>query len=580
MFKKEPRVKALSNLKNSERKKLQTRVQSQFNASNFRFESNVIKQTNFVSTVSQGTIYTNDNGNIPIFFKEKHNDTIYPTVFTCWNEPTLLPIILTHSVVIEDHIFNGANLMISGTLPPFNAALKQGVICGIANYKSPNIIIAVGVVEMGDLTEFNSTGVIGKTGVAVKVMHHVEDGLFKEFKVKIDIPESIAVAGSEEPEVIEDKDSFDEIEKVVPEPASSTNVSVEDVAEVLDKLSVDDVDYFMTRALYYTIKQDESLTTPITASNFMSAHLIKNLPHNLNHNEVNVKKSSWKKTAKYLKHFEKEGFLKLKGKGDDLVITQLIKDKDELKNFVPYKLGAGSGSDSKAATPSNKSKSSFTIETLYKPSSAMKAFMSQQLIEIYANDSVKSKEFAMKQYYNVSDIKDVVNFYIKAQLLVNPKNPKTIMLDDKLFGMVNKSVNKPKFERITPRAQILDPIVANNFNELYKIYDSNGEPLFKQPRRGTVPHINIVTEMKIGRKIVTRVNNFEVFNIDCDGFASELRKLCSGSTTLSETQQYGIEVQVQGPHGPTIIAYLNDKVGIPSKWIEFENKIKKKKKRN
>lgn len=574
MFKKEPRVKALSNLKNSERKKLQSRIQTQFHASEFKFESNTIKQTNFVSIVSQGTIYTNDNGNIPIFFKEKHSDTIYPTVFACWNEPTLLPIILTHTVVIEDHIFNGANLMISGTIPPFSSDLKEGVICGIANMTSPNVVIAVGVVEMKDLTQYNTTGVLGKSGVVVKVVHHVEDGLFKEFKVKLDIPESVEIAGGEEAEAI--------TEELPAEIKPSTNVSVEDVAEVLDKLTIEDIDYFMTRALYYTITQDEALTTPITASNFMSAHLMKNLPHNLNPNEVNVKKSSWKKTAKYLKHYEKEGFLKLKGKGDDLVITQVIKTKDELKNFVPYKTNNGSGNsgDSKGDTPSNKSNNSFTIETLYKPSSAMKTFMAQQLTEMYSNDPAKSREFSMMQYYNVSDIKDVVNYYTKVQSLVDKKNPKNIMLDDKLFGMVNKSVNKPTFERMTSRAQILDPIVANNFNELYKIYDSKGTPLFKQPRKGSVPHINIVTEMKIGRKIVTRINNFEVFNIVSDEFAGDLRKLCSGSTTLTETQQYGTEVQIQGPHGPAIISYLNDKIGIPNKWIEFENKVKKKKKRS
>ena len=191
MFKKEPRVKALSNLKNSDRKKLQTRIQSQFNDPNFKFESNVIKQTNFVSTVTQGTIYTNDEGNIPIFFKEKHKDTIYPTVYTCWSRPRLIPIILTHGIVLQDHIFNGANLMISGTVPPFDSRLQKDTICGIADKTSPNVILAIGVVELNDLTKYNETGVLGQSGVAVKVVHHFEDGLFKEFKVRLDIPEPI-----------------------------------------------------------------------------------------------------------------------------------------------------------------------------------------------------------------------------------------------------------------------------------------------------------------------------------------------------------------------------------------------------
>lgn len=183
------------------------------------------------------------------------------------------------------------------------------------------------------------------------------------------------------------------------------------------------------------------------------------------------------------------------------------------------------------------------------------------------------------EYYTLSNIKDAINYYIKKQSLVNQKDPKTILLDDRMFKMVNKSVISPKFDRIISRSQIMDAIVTNNFNEYYKIFDKNGTPLFKTPKRGSIPHINIVTEMKIGRKVVTRINNFEMYNIDPDTIAADLRKLCSGSTTISETTQFGAEVQIQGSHGLTIIQYLNDKVGIPNKWVEFENKLKNKNKR-
>lgn len=83
--------------------------------------------------------------------------------------------------------------------------------------------------------------------------------------------------------------------------------------------------------------------------------------------------------------------------------------------------------------------------------------------------------------------------------------------------------------------------------------------------------------MKIGRKVITRVSNFEVFQVDPESLAADLRKICSGSTTISESQTFKCaEVQVQGPHGQSIIDHLN-KLGIPSKWIDFENKLKKKK---
>lgn len=595
MFKKEPRVKALSNLKNSERKKLQTRIQTQFNDPEFKFQSNVIKQTNFVSTVTQGTIYTNDDGNIPIFFKEKHNETIYPTVYTCWLYPRLIPTVLTHHIVLQDHIFNGANLMISGTVPPFDSRLQKNVFCGIVDKISPNVILAIGVVEMADLTQYNDTGVLGQSGVAVRVIHHLEDGLFKEFKVKLDIPNSMQLEShdntntTQNDEELNNATSFatNDMQATVGENSSNHSVHVKEAAEVLEKLSIENVDHFMTRALYYTIKQDQTLNTPITASTFISNHIMKNLPPTLNHEEVNVKKSSWKKTAKYLKHFEKEGILKLKGKGDDLIIIQVNKEKDEIKNFVPYKISSqGSNNNKNNNCENNKvnkngnsdsdNSKGLTVETLYKPTSEMKTFLTQQLTSICSEKKDNLPNLVKTEYYTVSTIKEVIDYYIKKQSLVNQKDPKTILLDDILFKMANKSVKSPKFDRIIPRSQIVNAIVNNNFTEYYKIFDKSGTPLSKTPKRGSIPHINIVTEMKIGRKIITRLNNFEVYNIDSEQIASDLRKLCSGSTTISETPQFGSEVQIQGPHGSTIIQYLNDKVGIPNKWIDFENKLKNK----
>lgn len=186
MFKKEPHIKALSNLKNSERKKLQEKCRIQTSNEEYSFGSNTIKQTNFKGITTIGTIYT-DEGNAPIWFKEKHDEKLYPTVLACWRCPNLIPVVLTHSIVLEDHIFNGANLMISGTIPPFDERLTVGTVCGIADKRTPNLIVAVGIVQM-NLPSF--TRVIGETGVAVQIVHHLEDELFKVFKVKEEPPQS------------------------------------------------------------------------------------------------------------------------------------------------------------------------------------------------------------------------------------------------------------------------------------------------------------------------------------------------------------------------------------------------------
>lgn len=581
MFKKEPHIKALSNLKNSERKKLQERCRTQTGLEDYSFNSNTIKQTNFKGVTTLGTIYTNEN-NQPIWFKEKHSETLYPTVLTCWENRKLLPIVITHTVVIEDHLYNGANLMISGTLPPFDERLRVGTVCGISNRFDPDVVIAVGIVKM-DLPSFSK--VIGQTGVAVEIVHHYNDELLKMFKVhdeppKTELDVNIDTSDSEADEEVVEEEKEDK-KPVADSEYKEQEQSVEDLAVVLDSLRVEDIDYFITRALYYTISLDTKLVTPISASNFVSNHINQNLPRGTNLAEVNIKKSSWKKTAKFLKYFEKEGFMKLKGKGDDLTIISVNKSKDELKNFLSYPTmgsqGASSGSTSAKDNSQKKTSGQNTpgieIVSLYKPVNLGK--------ELFLVTRTPSKPL-----YSEMEVKECINNYITSKNMVDTKDKKMLLLDDLLMAMVyKKKEDQATKDRRVSRATILEPILNNNFNKNYHLFkklpNNDLVPLTKTPLKGDPPRVKIITEMKIGRKVVTRVSNFEVFQIDPEDFAADIRKKCSGSTTIGEATSNGkktAEVQVQGPHGPLIMEYLNS-LGIPNKWIDFENKLKHKKKR-
>lgn len=125
--------------------------------------------------------------------------------------------------------------------------------------------------------------------------------------------------------------------------------------------------------------------------------------------------------------------------------------------------------------------------------------------------------------------------------------------------------------------------------ELYNKEESTREQVFKnfltkfspyyrinesEIHKGVPPKIQIVTELKIGRKVVTRVSNFETFDIRIENLAKELRNKCSGSSTIVDN-----DVQVQGPHGKLIIDLLKDK-GVPVSYINFEDKTKKKRAKN
>ncbi|AMD18925.1 HBR024Cp [Eremothecium sinecaudum] len=559
MFKKVPEIGSLSNLKNSERKRLQNNVKEQTAKNNYQLPTSVIKQTTIKTQTSVGTVYA-DEDNTPIFFKTKHSVRLYPTVYTCWKDPNLIPIIYTHEHVISK-LKNGADLMLPGTIPPFPPSCIKGALVGVASSNHPGVIKAVGECEM-DLEGI--TKVIGTNGVAVKIYHTIDDGISQVFKINFDPPNELSVTRNCENvavlDCIQDGDSANEGEIV--QEKGGTDVSNSNKFDV--ELNTEDIDHFLTRAMYYTLTADSSLTLPIPSSTFISSHVMKNLPP-ISPDLVTLKRSSWAKASKFLKHFETEGFIKLKGKAENLKVVSIHKDKHELKTFEPYRTvaqkNAGKSASSKATNPEK------TIEVVsyFQPKSNTKQFLEQ--VGIAPND-----------LFQLHEVRELLNKYIANCNLVDPGNKTSVLLNDTLFPLVYKTVT-PSLSRSLSRSNIVDAVVKNSFNE-YSIVYKDGSPLSSKPFKNRIPKISVITETKIHKKIVTRVFNFEFYGVDAEKLAYALRKRCSGSTTIGETVQppKTQEVQVQGPHGSTVMEILNEK-GIPNKYIDFSNLVKSAKKK-
>ncbi|ONH66708.1 Translation machinery-associated protein 64 [Cyberlindnera fabianii] len=534
-----------------------------------RIVPSIVKQTTFKSIKGYtGTIYT-DEAQTPIWFKTKDSELI-PTVYTLWKAPFILPIVKTHPHVIEV-LEGGADLMLPGSVPPFPERCLKGRIVAVASTHKPDVVMAVGRACL-DLAPLERT--IGTKGVAVEVYHTNGDMLYQLAKQKIRVPEEVDTEiqfKPEEPEVetteivqqeAEVHTTQEEVREVreVREEEPSEPV-VEKLAEEVATLTTEDVDYFFKRSLMQTLTQPPELVLPLQASTFMN-HIVNNLSSD--DNSIQMKKTSWKKSAKFLKAMEKDGFLKLKGKGDDItVVSAATKDNnEELKNFVPHK---AKKSKPAGAKPSSKTNSSQLILTkYYKPTSPVRPILNDLDMNYTA-------------FYTSNEVKDLINKYIAKHELVNPKNKKMILCDDLL-----KSFMQGK-EASQGRDKIMDPILKK-FSEHYKITNpddpdspENSEP----PRKGAVPQVKIITETKIGRKLITRVSNFEAFGIDPEQLSSELKVRCSGSSTIGQNVQNPklVEVTVQGPHSKIVIDLLTKKYGLHTTWISFEDKSKGKKKK-
>lgn len=586
MFKKDPQPKASSNIKSSERRRILQTICDDYGVPREKLDKETeykilpatTKQATFKSIQKfSGTIYYNEQ-EVPLWFKTRDSG-LYPSVYTVWECPFLVPRIRTHPHVIEV-LNNGADLMLPGTIPPFPPAAKVGSVVGVVSSSNPSVIEAVGVSKMPLNT---ITRVLGTTGVAVEVLHHVDDELYKLNKyVDIDVPKEVDLTipwpeeqperepELEQPEQAEDEDSEQEQpeqedseqeeqqqeapekqpEQQQPEKQPQNN-NVNELANAVDELTVEDIDHFFIRSLLQSIKLDE-IDIPITSSNFMSNHVYKNLPV-LDSKYKNIKKTSWKKTGKFLRQMAKSEYLQVKGKDDDLTVTGLMSKQNKLiENFVPHKIET---IKPKSNDSDKKNKNELKLIQLYQPTEKYRMLFNKLNRDYY-------------ELLTINEVKDLLNSYIKFADLVVEKNPKMVKVDDTLKKIIPESP--------VARSDIVQKFIKY-FTKKFVIAkpDQNIEDC--QLYTGELPKIRVVCETKIGRKTITRVANYEKFYIKPHVLNDDLRTLCSGSTTYEETRE-GTEVIVQGPHFKAINDYLIGK-GVPGNRIDFEDKSKKKKKR-
>lgn len=581
MFTKKLQLKLASNIKSSERRAELSHILSTYNVKDTSKDYSqllvpktfkaAMYSTIHQSETRQGTIFSDDS-NVPLWFDvagECENQLI-PTVFTCWKCPDLLPQVVTHQYVIERLIL-GANLMMKGISGPYDARCKPGTIVGVVDYLKANVILAVGICLVL-LPEDRAKD----EGVVVKILHRVDDLLYKlndnegvSIPKELEMPQHSENAGNSEAEddllnENDENDAPETQEEQHQEPVSDTEESesysqthpdsVSDLAQTVDSLSLEDVDNFFTRALLQSIKLD-NIETPISSSTLISNYILKNVPPP--REEINMKKTSWKKTAKYLKAMDKLGYLSVKGKGDDLTIVSLLSTSDPvIQNFVPIKI---KHSTAKSADSTEKGSKSLLIRKLYKGKSN----------SLLIFPEIKNPS----GYYEAKELKLYLDHYIRKHELVDPRNKKQVLLDDNLKKLCKSATQETRLARDKLSDAFLRSLVQYHQIVSPDDTDDSKSPIVS----GEPPKVQVITETRIGRKVITRLYNFEPFRIHAGRFADELKVKCSGSTTIGTNAQNKTEIMVQGPHGKTVIDLLKDK-GVPISNIDFEDKSKKKKK--
>ncbi|KAF6292788.1 eukaryotic translation initiation factor 2D [Rhinolophus ferrumequinum] len=188
MFAKAFRVKSNTAIKGSDRRKLRADVTAAFPTLGTdqvtelvpgKEEINIVKL--YAHRGDAVTVYV--SGGNPILFELEKN--LYPTVYTLWSYPDLLPTFTTWPLVLEK-LVGGADLMLPGlVVPPAGLPqVQKGDLCAIAlvGNRAP---VAVGVAAMST-SEMLTSGLKGR---GFSVLHTYQDHLCPEGR-QLDIKKS------------------------------------------------------------------------------------------------------------------------------------------------------------------------------------------------------------------------------------------------------------------------------------------------------------------------------------------------------------------------------------------------------
>ncbi|KNG45674.1 eukaryotic translation initiation factor sui1 family protein [Stemphylium lycopersici] len=647
MFKKKPNIKPLAPLKSSDRRRTADQIIADFaidiaadttttpddkptaptaaltalrksilpeNALSARFTTTAGPDLRQVS----GTIYVGSHegtGGEQRVLWVKVADNMYPTVYTLWHNPRIVPLLHTPLVVVEK-LQAGADLMTPGLQrgPPFPQKATKGAIVAIASLEAPTVPMAVGecVIDVSALGR-----VQGTRGSAVSMFHWAGDELWawsstaKPGRDPPDLLDAWADEQDEDARLAErtgaihlDDDNGDggvaldanPTERSQAEKAQAVDgedaPSSHDFIDVLEdkELTTKEIDDAFKNAFLFGVRyhMDHNkdhptygLEFPLSQSHVMSQLVQPFLPTYTPARaaSLHIKKTSWKNLKKFVKYLDKQLIVKSKDRdGHEVVILDIDFKDRQLQSFVPYRLP---NKDTPTPTSANgKPAASLSAESSVGQKLKLVSVLrpKEKVAPILAASKADPRSL-----YTPAELKQLLIAYAEAENLIDQKNKRLIRINphlaDALLGS-SPADNAALSSGVMARDALGERMIAAS-SPFHAILRNDADMSDTKPKAGTPPKIHITLETRSGNKTVTKVHGLEPYYISPQPLADELRKTCAGSTSVDKLQGSSpkspvMEVMVQGPQKDAIIKAL-EKRGVNKNWIEVIDKTKGKK---
>ncbi|KAK3069082.1 hypothetical protein LTR53_012859 [Teratosphaeriaceae sp. CCFEE 6253] len=654
MFKKKPQIKPAAPLRSSDRRKLADQIIQDYQLSSpdlvdptpeQKAEAtaahtslrNSLLPDNLQSarfTTTHGPQLKKVNGNVYIGSSDgdearilwwQIEGTMYPSVYTLWKHPGMVPLLHTPEIVVKK-LQGGADLMTPGLArgPPFPERAKKGVVVAVASLEQPSVPVAVGVCEI-DVSALQKAQ--GERGCSVVNMHWAGDELWNystNDRPGRQVPEELEgwARVLDEPGLTEktaemDLDDGDDEGGVslaaadtVPATERQSNGrnaahdgtgSAETKQEDPDQadapeLSQDEIDDTFRKAFLYGVHHHMTtqpsapsygLVFPLTQSYTMS-HLIQPfLPAFTPEQsaQLQMKKTSWKSIKKFIKALDKQKLLKSKERdGHETAILDIDFTDRSIVDFKPYRLpkkdttaGTSQGRGAKATEPADAHDDSvgqkLQVVSYFKPTA--------KLQPLFAGAAPGGRPL-----FTPPEVRELVAAYVEREALVSPTNKRLVKLNPMLGNAVFDgagSLDKEVLAKGTVPRDALIERVLHAMSPCYAIVRNGADASTAKTKSGAPPKVHITLETRLGNKTVTKVSGLEAYHINARPLADELRKVCAGSTSVEplagaakKTEKEVLEVMVQGPQKDAVVKAL-ERRGVRPAWVEVLDKVKKKK---
>ncbi|XP_039737666.1 eukaryotic translation initiation factor 2D isoform X2 [Pteropus medius] len=345
MFAKAFRVKSNTAIKGSDRRKLRADVTAAFPTLGTDQVSELVpgkEELNIVKLYAHrgDAVIVYVSGGNPILFELEKN--LYPTVYTLWSYPDLLPTFTTWPLVLEK-LVGGADLMLPGlVVPPAGLPqVQKGDLCAIAlvGNRAP---VAIGVAAMST-SEMLTSGLKGR---GFSVLHTYQDHLWRSGDKSS--PPSVAPLALDPPDLGDKKGSSyadpalqGDMRHLALEGVEEENGEVQQMhekktsSEASEDSSIgglnsdptdsktlqEQMDELLQRCFLHALKcRVKKADLPLLTSTFLGSHMFSCCPEG---RQLDIKKSSYKKLSKFLQQMQQEQIIQVKelSKGVESIVA-------------------------------------------------------------------------------------------------------------------------------------------------------------------------------------------------------------------------------------------------------------------